>query len=163
MGASEMRRFGRFEKRTIRLLLGPYKMISLYGERPLKAFMWLIILWLIFGFVFLGNGLVKNENTLNLKITADGAFVLTDKPQPEKDSIIQRSIFEFNEPKFWEDYRTATHVSLCNLTLGRVKTPYRLHETDWGPYLQGLETILGAMFVSLFVLAMNRKFRRMKD
>ena len=57
----------------------------------------------------------------------------------------------------------ATHVSLCNLTLGRVKTPYRLHETDWGPYLQGLETILGAVFVSLFILAMNRKFRRMKD
>ena len=143
-GMMEMRRRESFEKIRIRIALWFYRLFSLYGERPAFAMGWLAILIFVSGLF-----------TLNFGITS-----------ANPGSEISRNIFELGElfePGFWTEYLQALFVSLRIFTLGRVETAYYMSDPIWGPLIQIVEMVLGAVFLSLFILAMNRKFRRMKD
>jgi hypothetical protein len=54
-------------------------------------------------------------------------------------------------------------ISLSNLTLGRIDPLFAVSNPVWGNMLKFAETISGGVLVSLFLLAMNRTFRRVKD
>ena len=148
-GMMEMRRRMLNEKRRIRVLLWFYRLLSLYGERPSFAFGWLILLWFLFGLIFLHLGLVPNVEPIN-----------REEPVIIKNVLILDS---YIKPSFKSDYLKALNVSLNNLTFGRVDADYRVFKTDYTFLFQGLEIILGAVLISLFILAMNRKFRRTQD
>lgn len=143
-GMMEMRRRESFEKIRIRIALWFYRLFSLYGERPAFALMWLALLIFVSGLFTLHFG-ITSVNT---------------------DSEISRDIFNLGglfKPGFWTEYLQALFVSLRVFTFGRVETVYFMSDPIWGPLIQIIETVFGAVFLSLFVLAMNRKFRRMKD
>ncbi|MBN1572265.1 MAG: pentapeptide repeat-containing protein [Deltaproteobacteria bacterium] len=149
VGAMEMRRFGRFEKRSIRMLLGPYKWISLYGERPIRALCWLVGLILLLGLIY-GNliGVLPKNNTLRQVYQKGGIETIVDK---------------YTGKGSYDNYVNGLNMSLNYLTFGKVETPHELRYTRYGFLLQAAEVVFGAVFLSLFILAMNRKFRRMKD
>jgi len=147
-GMMEMRRRMPNEKGRIRLLLWFYRLFSLYGERPTYAFGWLVLLCLVFGLFYLACGITPNDTCNNELLE------------------IQRSVFSLREifnPLFWKDYGQALLVSFDIQALGRLEPYYEVMKKPILPLLKGIQTIFGTVFVSLFVLAMNRKFRRLKD
>ena len=54
-------------------------------------------------------------------------------------------------------------VSFDVLTLGRIKPLYQVVNKPIVPFLKGIQTFFGAILLPLFILAVNRKFRRTKD
>jgi hypothetical protein len=54
-------------------------------------------------------------------------------------------------------------VSLDVLALGKIRPFYDVIKGPIVPVVKAIEMIFGALFLSLFLLAMNRKFRRTKD
>jgi uncharacterized protein YjbI with pentapeptide repeats len=163
-GMMEMRRRESFEKPRTRIALWFYRIFSLYGERPNLAIAWLAILWLISGLVFLDIGLTP-VNTYNNNHDKYNIVV----PKGQENNLSTEVQMNTLNPKtyasgeFKDNYLKSLNVSLNHLTIGKVDSPYKLRYVRYGFLLQGLETILGAVFISLFVLAMNRKFRRTKD
>jgi uncharacterized protein YjbI with pentapeptide repeats len=131
VGAMEMRRKGKREKWLIRKALFWYKWISLYGERPARAFGWLIVLLFFFGVIY---------SSCNL--------------EPVKD---------ISETIMTSGFGRGLMISLSNLTLGRIDPLFSVLDPVWGNIWKFAETILGGVVLSLFLLAMNRKFRRVKD
>jgi len=131
IGEMEMRRRGNFEKPFIRILLHFYRFFSFYGERPLKAFLWLFFLFLGFGFIYRAVGIS----------------------------------YPVNEPiTYLKDLCNGLMISLDVLALRKIQPLYDLAKTEpIVPLIKAVETVFGALFLSLFLLAMNRKFRRMKD
>jgi uncharacterized protein YjbI with pentapeptide repeats len=146
-GMMEMRRRESFEKPRTRIALWFYRLFSLYGERPNLAFAWMVIFIIMFGLLSLNIGLYPVE------------------PNSGLDSI-ERNVFSLwalGDRGFWKDYLQAIFVALKPITFGKIGVAYEVKDIFWGPLLRIGETISGAVFVSLFVLAMNRKFRRTKD
>lgn len=64
---------------------------------------------------------------------------------------------------FCNTYLYSLNLSLNYMTFVKIETPHKLRYTKFGFFLQAAEVVFGAIFLSLFILAMNRKFRRMKD
>lgn len=64
---------------------------------------------------------------------------------------------------FNNDFWNGLMVSLKTMTLGRVSLNYDVMSCKFVPIVKGVQTILSATFLSMFILAMNRKFRRKKD
>lgn len=138
VGEMEMRLKGDFEKCLRKPILFIYKYFSLYGERPLFAFSWIIGLWLFFGLLYYVISFCGIE------------------PVPGKEDFI----------KTWVDkshFIQSLRLSLSNLTLGKIEPLYRLTSNTWDAVLKLFEMVFGATAISLFILAMNRKFRRTKD
>jgi uncharacterized protein YjbI with pentapeptide repeats len=138
VGEMEMRRKGDSEPKWRRRVLYLYKYFSLYGERPFLALIWIFGLWFLFGlFYYFASfyGMV---------------------PIQGKGRIIKGAI---DNNYFIQSFR----ISLSNLTLGRIEPLYRLTSNTLDAILKLFETIFGATGISLFILAMNRKFRRTKD
>ncbi len=120
VGMMEMRRRGDFEKRTIRALLYPYKWISLYGERPWRAFGWLLGSVLLFGLLNLAVGMDPMEtNSTFSTIKREGL-----------------SIKMLIDSGFWKDYLQAIYTALQPITLGKVEAAYSVRDTFWGPLLR---------------------------
>jgi hypothetical protein len=146
-GMMEMRRRESFEKPRTRIALWFYRLFSLYGERPNLAFACIVFFILMFGLLSLAVGLHPV------------------KPSPGLNSI-ERNVFSLPalfECGFWRDYLQAIFVALQPITLGKVGAAYEVNDVLFGPLLRIGETVTGAVFLSLFILAMNRKFRRTKD
>jgi hypothetical protein len=61
------------------------------------------------------------------------------------------------------EYFRGVILSFSNLTLGKVETSYVPANAYFELFLKGAEIIFGVVVLSLFLLAMNRKFRRTKD
>jgi hypothetical protein len=146
IGEMEMRRKGKnFEKRIIRGLLYIYGIISKYGERPLRAFCYFISIPVIFTFIYFFSGL-KNTPRMDVKyINYDVSWN-----------------FPFLDISFWKDFFNTLFFSIHNAVLGRTFTtlmPEGIISTAFSIF----ENIIGIIFLSLFLLAMNRKFRRTKD
>jgi len=148
IGEMEMRRKGSFESPIIRFILTFYKLFSYYGERPFRAFLFLISVPLVFSmFYLLTGGLEVAESLTNTiyTINYDLAFH-----------------FPFFTCEFWKHYTDALMYALKVMAMG--KTDCEVMATGKPIfYLSALQIVLSLMFLSLFLLAMNRKFRRMKD
>ena len=149
-GEMEMRRKGKFENIFVRIVLNLYRHLSSYGESPVRAFLFLVILWLLFGFVYMAIGIEP-------KISEGNAL--------EYNSII-RNVFSFKSiftVDFLRDYFHGLIVSLDVITLGRIKYFFGVMNKPVAYLLKGIQLVFSALFLSLFILAMNRKFRRTKD
>ncbi len=62
-----------------------------------------------------------------------------------------------------KDLLNGLMISLDVLALGKMRPFYDVINRPIIPAIKAVETIFGALFLSLFLLAMNRKFRRTKD
>jgi hypothetical protein len=73
--------------------------------------------------------------------------------------------YHTQEPiSFLKDVCNGLMISLDVLALRKIQPLYDLLKTEpIVPFIKAVEAIFGALFLSLFVLAMNRKFRRTKD
>jgi uncharacterized protein YjbI with pentapeptide repeats len=136
-GTMEMRRREKFEKRRIRIALWFYRLFSLYGERPFWAVGWLLFTFFSYGVLYSFFDLAIIENSLDANIEAD---------MKAKSKFVKGLM-----------------ISLSNLTLGRTSPIFEVVNPICGNILQATEIVAGAVLVSLFILAMNRKFRRTKD
>jgi uncharacterized protein YjbI with pentapeptide repeats len=147
VGAMEMRRRGKREKWFIRKGLFFYKWFSLYGERPVRVLIWLVFLALLFGFLNLVVGIQPIKASIEI-------------------SVINRNVFSLKalgDLGFWYDYMQAIIASLWPISFNKIETAYVVGNSSIGMVLKISETITGYFFISLFILAMNRKFRRTKD
>jgi len=188
IGEMEMRRLGDYEKCYIRKVLWIYKAFSIYGESPLRAIKLIAVFCALFSFVHIFIGLTPNDEILKsniiginvikwnvdlsqLAITALKiksiylSFIESQKILPLLGSVYHLMsgllIPVFN---FVHDLLQAFLVVVNNITLGRFETPYVLDPKSlWYPFLKGFEFLFGAITIPLFLLAMNRKFRRTKD
>ncbi|MBN1572362.1 MAG: pentapeptide repeat-containing protein [Deltaproteobacteria bacterium] len=142
-GQMEMRRRGYLDGKIFSwILLILYKITSEYGERPLRAFGWLLVVWLIFGYVYLQIGLYPSA----------GGEIL------QKSIIIQKNIFAF-----LRDYFQGLIVSLDIMTIGRVKQLYNMYTVVDKPIasvFKFIQTVLSAILLALFLFSINRKFKR---
>ena len=149
-GLMEMRRRESLEKRNVRIILWFYRLFSLYGERPNWALGWLLIVILFSGLLNLNSGIKletsKNEEPIQMEV-----FNMTTYFDPTL------------RYQFYENYPKALSVSLNIFTLNRVKSYYILNDRVWGPFILTAQMGIFTIFISLFILAMNRKFRRRKD
>ncbi|MBN1574822.1 MAG: pentapeptide repeat-containing protein [Deltaproteobacteria bacterium] len=141
VGAMEMRMKGTREGILTKFILFLYKLISLYGERPIRAFLLLFILPFFFSSFYLLSGL----NSSGKEVNYDLVF----------------SLRNFGST-FWNDFLQALKYSLSVMTLRRFETN-GIIPTDSTFFISIFELIFGATLLSLFVLAMNRKFRRTKN
>ena len=84
VGQMELRRIGKFEDCFITEVLCFYKVISLYGERPKKALLWLFILIVLFTEIFMISGLeLKNNNNIEIKYSHEFRNSLSEKNKSE--------------------------------------------------------------------------------
>lgn len=144
VGAMEMRRKGTREKWIIRKALTFYKCISLYGERPVRALLWLFVTPFLFLPLYFFNGVktkpgIDPSHTINYDLIHSAATT-----------------------SFWSDLGKTLYFSISNIWLGRTFTDL-IPENGWTILISIFENIAGVVLISLFILAMNRKFRRTKD
>ncbi|MBN1573000.1 MAG: pentapeptide repeat-containing protein [Deltaproteobacteria bacterium] len=148
VGAMEMRKKGTRESIITRLMLFFYKYISLYGEQPIMAFLWILLTPFLFIPLYLLSGLKYK-----------------DPSRPLECNFF--NIIDFIKNLNWEDIVNTFYFSLSNLALGK----YLSVSFDTGlvplsnitNFVILLENVCGLLFITLFLLAMNRKFRRTKD
>jgi hypothetical protein len=81
---------------------------------------------------------------------------------PKEHIINYKLAFSPPYPTFWEDLVNTIHYSISNIAFGRFFTEF-ISGSGLSTFFTILENIIGVVLISLFILAMNRKFRRMKD
>ncbi len=64
---------------------------------------------------------------------------------------------------FLKDLCNGLMISLDVMTIGRIKPLFGVKVHPIIPFIKGVQTLITATLLSLFILAMNRKFRRTKD
>jgi uncharacterized protein YjbI with pentapeptide repeats len=136
-GEMYLRQISNVEDPIIRFLLYFYKQISMFGERPLRAFSWFAGLYILFSLYY---------------------FAVID--------IHELSSFFNPSGGAWDSLGYGLQISFNSITLGKVVTLTAGVEYLKNTYFlmpTTIETIVGAVFLSLFLLSMNRKFRRRKD
>ncbi len=173
-GQMEMRRRQAAEKPRIRMALWFYRLFSLYGERPFFALGWLILLILISGFVNLSLGMVP-ENTSKVIVGLESSGKIISNPDCSAiivlspDNIVERGgLIKYHNfspdviisHDFRNDYLKALSVNLKVFTKSRVKTSYVIADSEWAPLILTIEAIIAIILLWLFLVSMNRKFKR---
>ncbi len=144
-GEMEMRRRQADEGSIIKALLYLYRLISGYGERPIKAFCCFLGTPVLFTLFYFFSGLKNSPRMDKNYINYDVSWSLP-----------------FFDLVFWKDLLNTLFFSIHNAVLGRTFTTL-MPEGIVSTVLCIFENIIGVIFLSLFILAMNRKFRRTKD
>lgn len=114
-----------------------YWVVSGYGERMLRPFVWLLGIWIVFALFYTQTGFTRPEMTSSMKSEAAAA-----KPD------------EVGEPL---PLKRAVTYSLGVMSLQR---PEPRPLTNWAHALVTLETILGPVQAALLALAIRRRFMR---
>jgi uncharacterized protein YjbI with pentapeptide repeats len=163
VGAMEMRRRGTKEKKTIRIVMYPYKLISLYGERPIRAFILLTLMPFLFTPLYLLSGLrlVQKAGVPGYSINYDNS-ILKVFWQFLETMTYEVLHFTCLDVGFINDIAQTLLYSLSNLVLGKVYTDL-IPENGFTVFLTFIENALGITLLSLFLLSVNRKFRRTED
>jgi len=145
-GEMEMRRKqkGPREGRFLQVLLWLYRLISYYGERPLRALAWLGGTILFFTPLYFFFGLRSKPNAV------------------ESEFIRYKLAFAKPDIEFWSDLVKTFFYSISNFTLGRTFTDLA-PLNNWSTGFSILESIIGVVIITLFALSINRKLKRTKD
>lgn len=124
-----------------RLALELYKLFSYYGESPSRAFLWLLFILFGGGLVYLFTGFKYFENT-----------------------IAYRLIFDFSKfGKTISDYFCkAIPFAFSNLIPGYFRFASQTYQptSQWTTIISLIEGTLGITLLTLFLLAVRRRFRR---
>jgi hypothetical protein len=148
IGQMEMWRKGKFNSISNRYFLFIYKWLSLYGERPIRALVWLSFTPLFFSCLYLFTGL-----TVRLK---DG-----------HEKIIMYSLDELmlsirTLPNFINDLLSAIQYSYAIITVQRIPlltTSYEAYSSS-SIFLNIMEYVICITLITLFYKSLSRKFAR---
>ena len=144
-----MRLKGDFESKWRWPVLFLYKHFSLYGERPLWAIAWVLILWVFFGFLNIFAGLVPDKDyfekfaicygSINwnldfsiIKRTFIGIKTIVLQKDDRVVTLLIDYIFTFSKGLFEtlnvmrHDLGDGLRAVISNATLGRFEAPYTL-------------------------------------
>ncbi|MBN1883844.1 MAG: hypothetical protein JW885_16900 [Deltaproteobacteria bacterium] len=144
IGEMEMRRKDEENENCFnKVILWLYKKISLYGERPARVLIYIFIPMILFTFPYFFWGL-KTDNC-------------------DTENVINYAC-KFSTPtkEFWTDLGNTLLYSISNFTLGRTFTDL-IPANFFTACITIFENLVGIAIITLFVLSMNRKFRRIKD
>lgn len=133
-GQMDMRRRGNLDRKIFsQVLLTLYKITSEYGERPVRVFGWLLFTLLFFGLIYTLIGIEGLSGASSI-----GSL---------------------------SKYVKGLEFSLDIMTLGKVaifKTGYILKNSDspWVSLLKLIHVVSGASLLTLFLLSVRRRFRK---
>lgn len=142
------------EREVIRKAKGPvnrflsadfiYKWISSYGQSILRPFFWLMLVLLLFPALFLSDGIYLEEPSDILKIQP----VKYNWSWDINNCLLKNS-----------DYWQAFALNFNFVTFDRSRTHKHLL-TSWARFGASVEQILVIVFVSFYVIALRRRFKR---
>jgi hypothetical protein len=154
IGVMEMRRkqiaqkkntVWRFMRQNVLSLIAWYRNVSLYGERYTRTLSWILFLLLLFSACYLLAGFNYPETN----------------PPNEKNTKYEYINYDlslnFSVSELTRDFPKALMVSFFALTFQR-SSPFNL--TIESRIWSIIESILSAMLLTLFLLAIRRRFRR---
>lgn len=120
------------------LILSLYRCFSRYGESPGWAFTWLASSVIAFSYVYLFSGFTSGNRAVQ---------------------YVWR--FEWsNVGRFLGDWCRSLQFALVNLVPGYFRPASAPFEANWTSRLAFAEGVLGITLVTLFLLALRRRFRR---
>lgn len=144
-GQMDMRRRGKLDGKWFsRFILFLYKIVAEYGERPVRVFAWFLFILLLFGLIYTYIGFAAP-----LSATSGSTMGVT----PFVSQLVSPSLLKGLE------------FSLDIMTLGKVaifKTGYILKNSDspWVSLLKLIHVVSGASLLTLFLLSVRRRFRK---
>jgi len=152
IGAMEMRRrqiannkniVRRLLRQNLFSLMALYRYISLYGERYIRTFNWMLIVLFLFSGFYLIAGFDFPTATI---------------PGSTNYEHINYDLFhKMDISELASDFKKSFMVSLCTLTFQKNVS---FHLTTTSVLISIVETVISAILVSLFLLALRRRFRR---
>ncbi len=152
IGAMEMRRLQiakdnnkiwRWMRQNFLSVMAWYRMVSLYGERYIRPLYWLAGVILLFPFFYLQTGFDYFEKALSTNPI----------------SIKHTFTFDFNHlSEFFSDYFKGFMVSLHAIAFQKEGKLFELSSCGIVVYI--LQSVLSATIITLFLLALRRKFGR---
>lgn len=153
IGAMEMRRkqiaekSGRIRKwlrQNIFSLIACYRLVSLYGERYTRSLIWMLAVLLLFPIFYLLAGFDYPE---------------TNPPSTNTtyENVNYDISFKLNTSQLTRDFSRALFISLHAFTFQR-NAAFRLSTAS--QVVSIIESVLSAILIALFLLAIRRRFRR---
>ncbi|MEN3332372.1 MAG: hypothetical protein V7641_1737 [Blastocatellia bacterium] len=113
--------------------------MSGYGERMLRAFVWLLAVWIVFVLLYMRAGFIKPEDK---SVTSTANPITAMEPDTIGQPLPLKRAFTYS------------------LGVMSLQKPEPKPLTNWAHTLVTLETILGPLQAALLALAIRRKFMR---
>ena len=114
--------------------LWAYKMLNGYGERYGRAFVWVVLTWLVFA----------------------AAYACLGCPRPAGEG----SIDALMSAEWWETLGYSLYYSLENLLPFKFSSHFLKPEGTATHFIAAIETLFGTTLFTFFVLALRRRFKR---